>query len=751
MMLRLRFGTFNEWLNITTSRDKKSKMFRSMLPRQILRKYSAITGKGLIQISFPIRDALRKNIPIVALESTIITHGMPWPHNLQTALEVEEIIRAEGCVPATIAVMDSHVKIGLTRGEMETLARASRDQVAKVSRRDLAPVLAGKKLMGSTTVSATMLLAHQAGISVFVTGGIGGVHRGGQDTMDVSADLTELSRTPVAVVCAGIKSILDIGRSLEYLETMGVSVTSVGESAQFPAFYTPDSGFKSPSHVRTADEAADILHTNETLKLNSGMVFAVPIPSENAGNAQLIEESIQAALIECQEKNIVGRDVTPYILGRLAEMTKHHSLEANIALIKNNAKVGGQIATRLANLRAYPNVFMTSPSNHSGPVFVGCAAVDMTCKFDAQEVDKSSTNWSQYLRTSSPAKVKSTAGGVARNAAEACFRLTDSSKAPPKLVAPIGNDTHGEFLETSLSQIGMDITGLHTTNDSRTAVYNALLDSNGGLIAAGADMNILKEAHLDIDKFIDPQTPMVCMDGNLTVESALRVLDACERHFVPLFFEPTSVPKATRIFSEILPRLRSSKRNVLSYISPNEDELVAMSSCLGDDVMKSIMPHMYFKSYAASPDQMRYVSKCWPCLLSLQIHIQHMLSVVPGIILKMGSDGFFICRMVEQENVKTHEILHYPPTQDMDQKIVSVTGAGDSLVGAMIAGFQSYDFQSKNNRMTSIEKHNRLFNVSFNGTKERRHAVMEVARRAAEMSLQSQEAVHPELGRLQFQ
>jgi len=286
---------------------------------------------------------------VVALESTIISHGMPYPQNLQTALEVEEVVRAGGAVPATIAIIAGQPCIGLDRAQLEHIAKSG-TKVAKVSRRDMAHIMALKG-DGATTVSATMLLAAAAGIRVFVTGGIGGVHRGGEVTWDVSADLTELGRTPVMVVCAGAKSVLDIPRTLEYLETQGVAVAAYG-TAEFPAFFTPRSGCAAPSRVDTPQQAAAMIAASQSLGLASGMVLAVPIPAGDAAEGAEVESAIKQALREADAKGIAGNKVTPFLLERIRDLTGGKSLASNIKLVKNNARVGAAVAAEYAALRA---------------------------------------------------------------------------------------------------------------------------------------------------------------------------------------------------------------------------------------------------------------------------------------------------------------------------------------------------------------------------------------------------------------
>lgn len=290
-----------------------------------------------------VKHALENNLPVVALETTIISHGMPYPDNIEMAKTVEQIIRDQGAVPATIGIMDGKIKIGLNEEELE--AFATRKDVEKVSRRDFAYILSSGKI-GATTVAATMIAAELAGIKVFATGGIGGVHREGEVTWDVSADLTELAKTNVAVVCAGAKSILDIGRTLEYLETQGVPVVGY-KTKTFPSFYARESAFEVDFRMDSPEEVAQMLKTKWELELNGGAIIANPVPEESAMNYEEIESYITKALEEAKTKNITGKDVTPFLLDRIKTLTEGKSLETNIALVYHNAEVAGKIAKAL--------------------------------------------------------------------------------------------------------------------------------------------------------------------------------------------------------------------------------------------------------------------------------------------------------------------------------------------------------------------------------------------------------------------
>ena len=301
-----------------------------------------------LDLSPEVASALGAGQPVVALESTIISHGMPYPQNVQTALAVEDIIRQNGAVPATVAVIGGRLKAGCTRREIEYLGRQGTN-ITKASRRDLA-MLAARGMDGATTVTTTMIIAHMAGIQVFATGGIGGVHRGAETTMDISADLEELAQTPVMVICAGAKSILDLGLTLEYLETKGVPVLGYGTD-ELPAFYTRRSGFKVDYRVDTPQELAAVFRTSRELGLAGGMLVTNPIPEEYSMEPDVINAAIGQALAEAKAQGIHGKETTPFLLARVKDLTGGDSLASNIQLVFNNARLAARTAACLADAR----------------------------------------------------------------------------------------------------------------------------------------------------------------------------------------------------------------------------------------------------------------------------------------------------------------------------------------------------------------------------------------------------------------
>ncbi len=300
-----------------------------------------------LKIASEVADALKAGRPVVALESTLITHGLPYPTNVETALAMEAAVRESGAIPATIAILEGQITVGLSAEQVEALGQLPGETVRKCSRRDL-PIAVGLKQTGATTVAGTMIIARMAGIKVFATGGIGGVHRG--HPFDVSADLIELGRTPVAVVCSGAKSILDLPLTLEVLETQGVPVLGMGTDT-LPAFYSRSCGLPVDMRIDSAQQAASVIQAAEQLDAQHGLLFAVPVPEADELPSDIAEKAIEQATRDAAERGIGGKDVTPFVLGRVVELTGGQSKRANTALLINNARVGGQIAAALAATR----------------------------------------------------------------------------------------------------------------------------------------------------------------------------------------------------------------------------------------------------------------------------------------------------------------------------------------------------------------------------------------------------------------
>ncbi|XP_005482838.2 uncharacterized protein LOC102073347 isoform X1 [Zonotrichia albicollis] len=617
---------------------------------------------GYVRIHPSVQEALVESRPVVALESTIITHGMAYPLNLSMARKVEEIVRTNGAVPATVGILRGQIHVGLTDEELEFLA--SSKNAVKVSRRDF-PFVLSQGLSGGTTVSGTMIVAHKAGIPVFVSGGIGGVHRDGENTLDVSADLTELGRTPVAVVSAGAKSILDIGRTLEYLETQGVCVAAFGESREFPAFFSRQSGFQAPYHVQDEEEAAKLIDCALGLGLGSGVLIAVPCPQERAAQGQVIEEAIQQALSQARSKGITGKDVTPFLLQKLIELTDGKSLDSNLALIQNNARVGSCIAVALSKLqkarrkRSQPGQKdMSAPQ----PVVIGGINVDFIAKAQNPEIlGGGQTN---------AGRVRRAFGGVGRNLADCLSRLGQA----PLLLSAVGKDEH---LESVLHYCHhMDMSGVLRLEGESTATYCAVISSAGELSLGLGDMDIhqqITEQYVSQFKEKLCQAPLVCIDGNVPLSTIQYVCQVAREHQLAVCYEPTDENKASKPFL-------SDSWKALTYISPNLQELRAINRTLGNPVPAELPSRLEDAVQAAA-------ALACPLLSHLQC-----------VVVTLGAHGVLLCGRSLAGSISLHPgahrqaaaarlcAAHYPAIPISREEIVNVSGAGDSLMAGILAG-----------------------------------------------------------------
>lgn len=584
-----------------------------------------------VMTSAPVSQALREGKPIVALESTIISHGMPFPRNLEVAKSVEDVVRKHGAVPATCAVIRGVPKVGLSEEELYLLAREK--GVIKASRRDL-PYAIAQQLNAATTVAATMILADRAGVKVFATGGIGGVHRGAEISMDVSSDLYELAKTPVTVVCAGVKSILDIEKTLEVLETLGVPVIGYG-TEEFPAFFVNNSGFKAPFHVTQTSKIAEMMKSARDLNLKNGFVVGVPNPVP-FGDRNQIENAIVAALKESEKKNIKGAQITPFLLAAVEKLTDGSSLEANIALVLNNAKVAAEIScnySRLVGGNSYVDYSISSNnitpqsrqsstySPNSSVLVIGGAAIDI--------IGTSSSRIS--MKTSNPGILTQSYGGVGRNISEALARRSVSVG----LVSAVADDDRGKAIISHSQSIGIDTGCLKIVPKSQfnggTATYSAIHDSNGDLSVSLADMSILTHVDSNLINSLEGKIEacrVVVVDGNITPEAftalvrtvnnvklrkeqqqrATSSIGTNASQSTPLlFFEPTSdfkchLPIVTKTLASI------------DFTKPNIFELQAMvRACLthgafttkiGSESMESITASLTFLGNCQSIDDL---------------------------------------------------------------------------------------------------------------------------------------------------
>ncbi|KAF4787555.1 pseudouridine-metabolizing bifunctional protein C1861.05-like protein [Turdus rufiventris] len=621
---------------------------------------------GYVRIHPSVQEALVEGRPVVALESTIITHGMGYPLNLSMAREVEEIVRTNGAVPATVGILRGQIHVGLTDEELKFLA--SSKNVVKVSRRDF-PFVLSQGLSGGTTVSGTMIAAHKAGIPVFVSGGIGGVHRDGENTLDVSADLTELGRTPVAVVAAGAKSILDIGRTLEYLETQGVCVAAFGESREFPAFFSRQSGFQAPYHVRDEEEAAKLIDSALGLGLSTGVLIAVPCPQERAAEGQAIEEAIQQALSQARSKGITGKEVTPFLLQKLVELTDGKSLDSNLALIQNNARVGSCIAVALSKLqKARRKRNLPGPGDRRAPqpVVIGGINVDFIAK--AQNPDILVDNGVTYFVPMVKITIPDT-----QEREKAMYCLSRLGQAP-LLLSAVGKDEH---LESVLHYCHhMDMSSIRQLEGKSTATYCAVITSAGELSVGLGDMDIhqqITEQYVSQFKEKLCQAPLVCMDGNVPLSTIQYVCQLAREHQLAVCYEPTDENKASKPFL-------SDSWKALTYISPNLQELRAINRTLGNPLPAELPSRL---------EDVVQAAVALACPLLAHLHCVVVTLGAHGVLLcgkSLGGSISLYPGAPEQTAAARLCAAHYPAIPISREEIVNVSGAGDSLMAGILAG-----------------------------------------------------------------
>ncbi|KAF4678321.1 hypothetical protein FOL47_000050 [Perkinsus chesapeaki] len=527
---------------------------------------------SFIELSVEVSEALSMNRPVVALESTIITHGMPYPQNLRCALEVEEVVRQGGSTPATIAILEGRIKVGLTEEDINVIAEKGPEKCSKVSIRDIGLVMANKGY-GSTTVAATMRIAALAGIRVFATGGIGGVHRGAESTWDVSADLTELGSNPVAVVCAGAKSVLDLPKTLEFLETQGVPVLGWGTDI-FPAFFTRDSGLRTSGRVDDAEHAAKFLTASDRFfsahqYRRPGCIIACPVPEAGAADMAKIESCTQRALKEADNKGIQGAAVTPFLLKRINELTGGESLAANLCLIKNNAMIASTIALAYSKVSSHQKVA-------SGPravAVLGGIAMDITAKAsDPTSAGAQESTVPGFLTMSS--------GGVGLSLAE-CMAMLG---ATPGIISAVGRDSNGDMLIQRLREIGVPSTNVKQITTESTGTCTLVLDGRGELISGVAAMDIfdrLVHPLVNIPKILRQddmsQLRVLLVDANIPRDTITRAAKACRSYGIECWIDPVSTVKAAARVA----KAKDTGEEVLDsvdLISPNMHELAVLAS-----------------------------------------------------------------------------------------------------------------------------------------------------------------------------
>ncbi|XP_076281429.1 uncharacterized protein LOC143209541 [Lasioglossum baleicum] len=625
------------------------------------------TGSSKYIYGQDVETAKRNGQPIVALESTIITHGMPYPYNLQTAIKVENAVRSKGAIPATIAILKGQVHVGLNLEQLEALAKSNSKESIKCSRRDLSAIIS-QKLNGGTTVSATMLLANLSGIPIMATGGIGGVHRGAESTLDISTDLLELGRTPVAVVCSGVKSILDIEKTLEYLETQGVPVIKIGETDRFPAFYCRETlqETKTPHRISTSKEAADILKAQMELGLRTGLLFVVPIPEQHALDPKEMESAIGKALEAAKHKGINGKNVTPYLLEEVNKITHGQSLQANMALIENNASTAAEIAVKFAEKNQHcwnSSVLHCMLKPKENPVVIGGAVMDTVLQVKESVIRDDGRTHAGRSRES--------CGGVGRNIANALINLGLNAT---RLISVVGNDQPGEAIIKSLGDGGWTVEQLSNMTTARCTV---IIDGKGECHFGVGEMDIFASITPDVVKKHRSHlenASFIVLDGNLPLNTIKYVLDLATDSKIPVWYEPTDVKKATKIFEA-----ETQWKNVLHFISPNRNELKAIAKYLGVSVPED-KSSIDLEEVKAIAEQ---VAKFVPVIIST-LGSQGVLVVRKAL----GSDTFYDKEGKLTVNSTITSRL-YPPlsyTFEDSNETFNVSGCGDCLTAGMIYG-----------------------------------------------------------------
>uniref|UniRef100_A0A0N5AT95 PfkB domain-containing protein n=1 Tax=Syphacia muris TaxID=451379 RepID=A0A0N5AT95_9BILA len=618
-------------------------MFSKAL-QHCFRRFSSIRSNKVVILP-EVQDALNSSKGVVALESTVITHGLPRPQNLKLARKLEAIVRQNDCVPATIAILNGKVHIGLTDKQLQEVAEDVNS--IKVSKRDIAIAMVNN-VVGGTTVAATMYLANIAGIRVFATGGLGGVHRDVSETFDISADLTELSKTPVVVVCAGVKSILDLPKTLEFLETNSVNVMVYGDSNKFPGFFTSETEFTAPFNTKSLQKIVDAVECSRSLGLENGFVVACPIPAELAADGNAIEKAIKTAISEASEFKIMSKNVTPYLLKRVSELTNGASLQTNLTLLENNAVIGAKIANLFAKRIQSERVKGESSSseNSSGEkclngkpkiVVVGATILD----FETITQCDVKNDGGSYV-----GKVIHRCGGVGRNHADALTRLGNDVH----FISVVGNDLFGKCFKKECAH--MNLKHVVTINDIPTAVYMSCNVKGNVLYGISAIEGIIGSITPELirsNEELINNADYVLLDGNISKDAIKTLVEIASFYKVKIWFEPTDIAKMRKIFD-------AKVSDAISITSPNLHEFESFSSCIGQK-----LPDKFTNRWKIEQIY-EYVTK----------RSEFYLRSLDTLIITLGSEGTIIL------NNSGSNIDHYilPPPAQASQ-VVSVSGAGD--------------------------------------------------------------------------
>ncbi|KAF8534280.1 Indigoidine synthase A like protein-domain-containing protein [Trichophaea hybrida] len=731
------------------------------LPRRTFTTIKTQRLNQFLKISDEVQAAISARKPVVALESAIYTHGFPHPQNLELAQAIEKTVRDNGAVPATICLLNGKAIIGLNKSELEEMTdSAGKKETMKISRRDLAFATGvsfndpSRSFVGGTTIAGTSVLAHMAGIKVFATGGLGGVHRGVEKTMDVSADLRELGRTNIAVICAGSKAFLDLERTLEYLETEGVYVGTFGVRnskvpVEYPAFYSRGCGIKSPSVVTDAKEAAAIIYTSHSFGLTSGQLFANPIPKEFEIPNEEIQDIIKAS-VAAAEGVSSGKDVTPFILNDILKRTLGRSIKANRGLILNNAEMGAKVAVELAKLEGTPHPSTAMPhiptatstttkkaeavieskegninvAENPEVLVIGGIAVDICCDYTPY-----SSGTAPALHTSNPSRISESLGGVANNVAYAMHL----SGTKTRLVSSVGDDISGRWVLEQIRKRGMDTSGLSISSAYQTARYVAINDAKGGLFTASADMAVIEymAASTITDAITRSGARWVVIDGNLLPKTITAVLRHCKKRnikgspfpasnslsSITFIFEPTSSTKSTTLFNS--PKhLTCYPSTVVFAAAPNTHELDAMYSAAEAAELFStdlpwwkIIDSLLIES--RFHDSLETLSRSSGMDLITSGTLQKAINLVPyipNLFIKLSEKGCLVVRLLAPgdkmlETRSGRETLvrkarvgeevggiyiRHFEAEEVEGEVLSVNGAGDTFLGVLVGGMVKY-------------------------------------------------------------
>ncbi|KAI1628875.1 IdgA domain-containing protein [Exophiala viscosa] len=753
----------------------------------------------LLRVSEEVQDALATGKPVVALETTIYTHGFPYPENVALSSHLESLVRVNGGVPATIGILDGIARVGMQAEELiQLVSTAGNENTWKISRRDLGFIggfgLRGQKLNGGTTIAGTMILAHLAGIKIFATGGLGGVHRGGENSMDISADLTELGRTPVTVISSGCKSFLDIPRTLEYLETQGVGVGTFADgrtgTVDFPAFFSRDSGVKSPRTIFDEADAAALVYAQSNFPIQSGLLFANPVPESSAMAKDEIDGIIAQAVAEAEEKGIGGSANTPYILRRIRELSNGASVKANEALIEANVARGTKVAVELAKLElregAAPQrgdasvvtpselpittqssgTALSTPAGDASakissagqPVDIlvaGSLASDTIC--DYEPFDRPSTAVPPTLHTSNPAKISPSAGGVGRNVAMAAHL----AGAKVALASVVADDLAGSSLLDHVGKSGVSadhIRQIPAADGARTAQYVAVNDTSKDLVVAMADMSILARPELESLEYwtttIGQTSPKwVIADANWSPEILSSIFKAAKVQGAMIAFEPVSIAKAARLFNKNNNAMTSTSvvpNHTVSLASPNSLELSALYKAATDALMfESERWWKVIDSFglSGSGSRDRLVSIAGPELVEEGIPQQclQLLPFIPNLVTKLGPKGCLVTSLLRH----TDERLTRP---EYAPYILGRTMSDASEIGGLYMRLIPPTCNVSQEDIVSVNGvGDTMLGVIVAGLVKGRTLddVIPIAQDAAVLTLKSPEAVSPEVRSIQ--